>query len=231
MHYQIAIDGPSGAGKSTIAKAVAARLGIVYVDTGALYRTVGYYVKQMKTDPKDGAAVEALLPSVNVTIRYVDGVQRVYLNGEDLGDRIRTPEMSLYASAVSAIPAVRTFLLDTQRSIARENSVIMDGRDIGTVILPDAEVKIFLTASIEARAHRRFLELCEKGQNVLECDVLREMQLRDTNDSSRSVAPAIPAEDAVHVDNSDLSAEESVDAVLRIAYEKIPELSAVGGNV
>lgn len=231
MHYQIAIDGPSGAGKSTIAKAVAARLGIVYVDTGALYRTVGYYVKQMNTDPKDRAAVEALLPSVNVTIRYVDGVQRVYLNGEDLGDRIRTPEMSLYASAVSAIPAVRTFLLDTQRSIARENSVIMDGRDIGTVILPDAEVKIFLTASIEARAHRRFLELREKGQDVLESDVLREMKLRDTNDSSRSVAPAIPAEDAVHLDNSDLSATESVDAVLRIAYEKIPGLPVVGGNV
>ena len=136
-HYQIAIDGPSGAGKSTLAKAIAKKLGIVYVDTGALYRTVGYFVRQREVDPKDPVAVAALLPEIDIKVRYENGSQHVYLNGEDLEDRIRTPEMSLYASAVSAIPAVRAFLLDTQKSIARENSVIMDGRDIGTVILPN----------------------------------------------------------------------------------------------
>ena len=229
MHYQIAIDGPSGAGKSTLAKAVAARLGIVYVDTGALYRTVGYFVRARGVDPKDAAQVAAILPSAEIRVRYENGVQRVYLNGEDLGDRIRTPEMSLYASAVSAIPAVRAFLLETQKEIARENSVIMDGRDIGTVILPDAEVKIFLTASAEARARRRYRELCEKGQTVRYEDVLREMELRDENDRSRDVAPAIPAEDAIHFDNSGMTVEEGVDAVLRIVAERIPG-AAVGSG-
>ena len=222
MHYQIAIDGPSGAGKSTIAKALAARLGIVYVDTGALYRTIGYYVRQKETDPKNHDAVTALLPEISVKVAYENGTQRVYLNGEDLGDKIRTPEMSLYASAVSAIPAVRTFLLETQKKLARENSVIMDGRDIGTVILPDADVKIFLTASIEARAQRRYLELTAKGQDVRYEDVLREMQERDGNDRNRKVAPAIPAEDAIHLDNSKLTAEESVNAMLEIVAKKLP---------
>ena len=157
--FKIALDGPSGAGKSTIAKALAAKLGIVYVDTGALYRTVGYYVRQKNADPKNAEAVGALLPEISIEIKYECGAQHVYLNGEDLGDKIRTPEMSMYASAVSAIPAVRAFLLDTQRDIARKNSVIMDGRDIGTVILPDAQVKVFMTASAEARARRRFVEL------------------------------------------------------------------------
>ena len=232
MHYQIAIDGPSGAGKSTLAKAVAARLGIVYVDTGALYRTVGYYVRQKNVDPKDAAAVEALLPEISVKVRYENGVQRVYLCGEDLGDRIRTPEISLYASAVSAIPAVRAFLLETQKEIARENSVVMDGRDIGTVILPDAEVKVFLTASSEARARRRYLELCEKGQTVVYEDVLREMILRDGNDRNRAVAPAIAAPDAVELDNSEMTVEEGVDAVLRLAAERLPALcEVIGGTV
>ena len=152
---RIAIDGPSGAGKSTVAKALAARLGIIYVDTGALYRTIGYYVRSQNVDPKDAAAVEQLLPKIRVELKYENGAQKVFLNGEDLGDRIRTPEMSMYASAVSALPAVRTFLLETQRDMARRHSVIMDGRDIGTVILPDADVKIFLTASNECRAKRR----------------------------------------------------------------------------
>lgn len=228
-HYQIAIDGPSGAGKSTLAKAIAARLHIVYVDTGALYRTVGYFVRSRDVDPKDGEAVAALLPEVEIRVRYEDGVQRVYLNGEDLGDKIRTPEMSLYASAVSAIPAVRSFLLETQKSIARENSVIMDGRDIGTVILPDADVKIFLTASIEARARRRYIELTEKGQSVVYEDVLREMELRDGNDRNRAVAPAIPAPDALFFDNSGMTIEEGVDAILAIIREKVP--AALGGAV
>ena len=224
MHYQIAIDGPSGAGKSTIAKALAARLGIVYVDTGALYRTIGYYVRQKETDPKNHDAVTALLPEISVKVAYENGTQRVYLNGEDLGDKIRTPEMSLYASAVSAIPAVREFLLETQKKLARESSVIMDGRDIGTVILPDAEVKIFLTASIEARAKRRYLELTQKGQDVRYEDVLREMEERDGNDRNRSVAPAVPAADAIHLDNSGMSPEESVNAMLRIVAERLPSV-------
>ena len=159
---KIAIDGPGGAGKSTVAKAVAAKLGIVYVDTGALYRTIGYYVRSKNIDPKDAEAVTAILPEIKIEVKYEGGAQRVYLNGEDLGDAIRTPEMSMYASAVSAIGPVRSFLLDTQRDIARKNSVIMDGRDIGTIILPDAEVKIFMTASPECRAERRYKELCQR---------------------------------------------------------------------
>ena len=217
---KIAIDGPSGSGKSTIAKALSAKLGIVYVDTGALYRTVGYFVRQKNANPKDAAEVEALLPEISVEIRYEDGAQHVYLNGEDLGDRIRTPEISMYASAVSAIPAVRAFLLDTQRDIARKNSVVMDGRDIGTVILPDAEVKIFMYASDEARATRRYKELIAKGEDVKYEDVLREMIERDNNDRSRDVAPAVPAADAVMLDNSDMSIEENVEAVIEIIKSK-----------
>ncbi|MBO5270482.1 MAG: (d)CMP kinase [Clostridia bacterium] len=232
MHYQIAIDGPSGAGKSTLAKAVAKKLGIVYVDTGALYRTVGYYVRKQDVDPKDAVAVAALLPEISVKVRYENGVQKVYLCGEDLGDRIRTPEMSLYASAVSAIPAVRAFLLETQKEIARENSVVMDGRDIGTVILPDADVKIFLTASSEARARRRYAELCEKGQTVTYEDVLREMELRDGNDRNREIAPAVAAPDAILLDNSGMTVEEGVDAVLRLVSQRVPAVAAlIGGAV
>lgn len=218
--FKIAIDGPSGAGKSTVAKGIAARLGIVYVDTGALYRTVGYFVRQKNADPKSADAVGALLPEIKIEIRYVDGAQHVYLNGEDLGDKIRTPEMSMYASAVSAIPAVRAFLLDTQRDIARKNSVIMDGRDIGTVILPDAEVKIFMFASNEARAKRRYKELIAKGEDVKYEDVLREMIERDNNDRNRDVAPAVPASDAVMMDNSNMSVEENIDAVIDLIRSK-----------
>lgn len=217
---KIAIDGPSGSGKSSVAKAVAARLGIVYVDTGALYRSVGYFVRTKDTDPHDAEKVESLLPLITLDVRYENGVQCVYLNGENLGDKIRQPEISMYASAVSAIPAVREFLLETQKSIARKNSVIMDGRDIGTVILPDADVKIFMTASNEARALRRYKELSEKGVEVKYEDVLREMIERDENDRSRAVAPAIPAKDAIMFDNSGYSLEESIDHVIKIIEEK-----------
>ncbi len=213
---QIAIDGPSGAGKSTVAKAVAKRLGIVYVDTGALYRTIGLYVRSKNVDPKSAAEVAALLPEITLELKYENGAQIVLLNGENPGDRIRTPEMSLYASAVSAIPAVRAFLLDTQRRIAETNSVIMDGRDIGTVILPHADVKIFLTASLECRAARRHAELQEKGQDVTYEDVLSDMQKRDTADREREVAPAVAAVDAVTLDNSWMSPEQSADAVIEL---------------
>ena len=219
--FHIAIDGPGGAGKSSIAKAVAKKLDILYVDTGALYRTVGLYVKQNGVDPKDKEGVGALLPSLSIVVKYEGGAQVVYLNGTNYGDAIRTPEMSMYASAVSAIPSVRAFLLETQKEIARHNSVIMDGRDIGTVILPDADVKIFMTASPECRAMRRFKELTEKGQSVKYEDVLAEMNSRDNADSSRDIAPTKAADDAVVLDNSDLDFEQSVDAVIAIAKEKV----------
>ena len=220
---KIAIDGPGGAGKSTVAKAVAKKLGIVYVDTGALYRTVGLYVAQKGVDPHNAEAVTALLPEIAIEVRYEEGSQHVYLNGVDHGDRIRTPQMSMYASAVSAIPAVRAFLLETQKDIARKNSVIMDGRDIGTVILPDAEVKIFMTASAECRARRRYDELIAKGQTVSYEDVLREMNERDHQDSNRAVAPAKPAPDAILLDNSDMNVEENAEAVIAIVRQRVPE--------
>ena len=216
---QIAIDGPSGAGKSTVAKAVARELGIIYVDTGALYRTVGYFVRSRNVNPKDDRAVASLLPDILIELKYENGKQIVCLNGEDLGDRIRTPEMSMYASAVSAIPAVRTFLLETQQKIARENSVIMDGRDIGTVILPNANVKIFMTASDECRATRRRDELVAKGISVTYEEVLADMQERDRNDSTRAVAPAIAAEDAVLFDNSWMTPDECSAAIIQLIKE------------
>lgn len=212
----IAIDGPSGAGKSSLAKAIAKELGIIYVDTGALYRTIGLYMKAHGVDPHDAAAVTAALPGVELTLAFRNGAQHIYLCGEDVGESIRTPEMSLYASAVSAIMEVRAFLLDTQRRVARSNSVVMDGRDIGTVILPDAECKIFLTASPEARARRRTAELLAKGMDVKYETVLEEMILRDRNDSTREIAPAVPAEDAIFLDNSDMTAEETVEAAIKI---------------
>ena len=216
----IAIDGPGGAGKSSVAKAVASRLGIIYVDTGALYRTVGYYVRRKNVDPHDAQGVAALLPEIDLEIKFEDGTQWVYLNGKNLGDAIRTPEMSMYASAVSAIPAVRAFLLDTQRNIAAKNSVVMDGRDIGTVILPNADVKIFMFASPEARAKRRFAELQAKGQDVKYEDVLSEMNERDSNDRNRATAPAVPAQDAVMFDNSDVDLEGSISYVIDLVREK-----------
>jgi len=216
---RIAIDGPGGAGKSTVAKAVAKRLDILYVDTGALYRTVGLYVRSKDVDPKDAEAVSALLPEITLEVRYEEGAQHVYLNGVDHGDAIRTPEMSMYASAVSAIPAVRAFLLETQKDIARKNSVIMDGRDIGTVIIPDADLKIFLTASAECRATRRYKELLARGQEVRYEDVLAEMNERDGADSSRAIAPTKAAEDAIYFDNSDLDFEQTVERIIGMVNE------------
>lgn len=218
---QIAIDGPSGAGKSTVARALAQRLGIVYVDTGALYRTVGYYVRQRGADPKDREAVAILLPQIRLDLRYEsDGTQQVYLNGEPMGNKIRTPEASMYASAVSAIPAVRAFLLDTQRGIAERNSVIMDGRDIGTVILPKADVKIFLTASDECRAKRRWEELRQKGMETDYEEVLSDMRQRDRLDREREIAPAVAAPDATVFDNSWMDPETCTNALLRLIEEK-----------
>ena len=219
-NIKIAIDGPGGAGKSTIAKAVAKTLGIVYVDTGALYRTVGYYVRSKDVSPKDAEGVTALLGDISIEVKYENGTQKVYLNGEDLGDKIRTPEMSMYASAVSAIPSVRSFLLDTQRDIAKKNSVIMDGRDIGTVILPNADVKIFLVANDECRARRRLAELAQKGIVETFENVLADMRARDAADSTRAVAPAVAAPDAIPFDNSALTPDECVEKILAIVAEK-----------
>lgn len=217
---RIALDGPSGAGKSSLAKAIASKLGIVYVDTGALYRSIGLYVSRKGVDPHSAEAVALCLPEISLSLAFNAEGQRVILNGEDVSDKIRTPEMSMYASAVSAIPAVRAFLLETQRSISESTSVIMDGRDIGTVIIPDAEVKIFLVASAEARAKRRYAELTAKGQTCTYEEVLSDMVERDKNDSSRAIAPAVPAEDAVFLDNSDLTFEETVEAALSVICKK-----------
>ena len=218
---RIAIDGPGGAGKSSLAKAVAKKLGIIYVDTGALYRTIGKYMLDHGIDPKDEQAVISALPELKIELTFAQGKQVILLMGEDVGESIRLPEVSMAASAVSAIGRVREYLLVTQRSIAEHNDVIMDGRDIGTVILPYAEVKIFLTASPEARAKRRYDELMAKGVETTYEQVFTEMAERDKNDSTRAIAPCVPAEDAVFLDNSDLNAEETVEAVLKIiAKEK-----------
>ena len=222
--FAVAIDGPGGAGKSTISKEIAKRLGIIYVDTGALYRTVGYYARENGLSVEDSKVSELITPlldQINIEIAYVDGAQHVILNGEDLGDKIRQPDISMYASACSSVATVRAFLLEAQKKLARENSVIMDGRDIGTVILPDAEVKIFLTASDEARATRRYKELTEKGKEVKYEDVLRELVERDRADSSRAVAPLKPADDAHIFDNSGYNFEESVEYIINHIKGKI----------
>jgi cytidylate kinase len=213
---KIALDGPSGAGKSTVAKSLAKRLGIIYVDTGALYRTIGLYVKNKGVDKGDKAGVIALLPEINLSMEFTNGEQIITLNGGRIGDEIRTGEIAMYASAVSAIPEVRSFLLNTQRDIAAKNSVVMDGRDIGTVILPDAEVKVFMVASPEARAKRRYLELTAKGEPCTLEGVLDDIIERDKNDSTRKTAPCVPAKDAVHLDNSDLDVEQTVEKVIEI---------------
>ncbi len=212
--FSVAIDGPSGAGKSTIAKAAAARFGFIYVDTGAIYRTVGLAARRADADPHSEAAVAALLPGLDIRFDYgPDGTQRMYLNGEDVSAAIRTPEASMYASAVSAIPAVRAFLLDMQRDMARTHSVVMDGRDIGTVVLPGADLKIFLTASLQARAKRRLAELAAKGDPSTLEEVTADMARRDEQDSNRAAAPLKAAPDAVLLDTSELTLNESIDAV------------------
>ena len=222
--FSVAIDGPSGAGKSTLAKAVAAKLDILYVDTGAIYRTIGCYVKEKGVHPRDNEAVIALLPEIHIEMRYAeDGLQHMILNGKDVTTEIRQNEISQYASDVSAIPEVRTFLLEMQRQFARENSVIMDGRDIGTVVLPDAEVKVFLTAPLAERARRRFGELEQRGTPRAYEDVLREMEQRDYNDSHRAAAPLRQAEDAVLLDTGELNFDESLAALLSIIRKKVGE--------
>lgn len=212
----IAIDGPSGAGKSTIAKAIAKKKGYIYVDTGALYRSIGLFVARKGIAKDDTEAIINELGNITLELKYVDGTQRVYLCAEDVSDDIRTPEISMYASAVSAIPKVREFLLDLQRDMAKRYDVIMDGRDIGTVILPDATVKIFMTASDEGRAKRRYKELCEKGIKTSYQEVLADMKERDKNDSTRAIAPAVPAEDAIFFDNTEYGIEECVDILIGI---------------
>lgn len=209
-HIAVAIDGPSGAGKSTIAKLCAEALGLLYVDTGAIYRTVGLAAREAGVDPKDPDAVQALLPLIKINMNHDEsGLQRMLLNDRDVTDEIRHPDISLYASAVSAIPAVRAFLLDMQRQLARENSVVMDGRDIGTVVLPDADVKLFLTATPEDRAQRRYEELLQRGAKTSYEEVLRDLKKRDEADSTRKAAPLRPAADAICVDTTGNTLEES----------------------
>ena len=217
----VAIDGPSGAGKSTIARRIAEEFGFIYVDTGAIYRTVGLAAALRDLSPGDRDAVIALLPEISVQLAYAeDGAQHMYLDGEDVSSRIRTPQISMYASAVSAYPEVRAYLMEMQRSLARENDVIMDGRDIGTVVLPDAGLKIFLTASPEARARRRYDELRGKGQDVEYEDVLRDLLQRDENDSTRAAAPLRAAEDALLLDTTALDLEQSCRAVADMIRER-----------
>ncbi|MCI9677658.1 MAG: (d)CMP kinase [Oscillospiraceae bacterium] len=216
-HIAVAIDGPSGAGKSSIARSAAQELGFVYVDTGAIYRTVSLYIFDRGIDPADRAAVTAALPEIHIDLRYGDGgLQRMFLNGEDVTERIRLPEISMFTSAVSGIPEVRAFLMEMQRSLARERSVIMDGRDIGTVVLPEAQVKIFLTASPEDRARRRWEELRERGTEKTYEDILREVEERDYNDTHRAAAPLRPAEDAVCLDTTGCTFRQSRERILAI---------------
>ena len=217
---RIAIDGPGGAGKSTVAKKIAEKLGIIYVDTGALYRTIGLFMLNNGVSPTDAVEVAKRLGDFSLELKFIEGKQVILLDGVDVGDAIRTPEASMAASAVSAIKEVREYLLNTQRDIAKKNSVIMDGRDIGTVILPNAEVKVFLTASPEARAKRRYVELCQKGVNTTLEQVASEMAERDKNDSTRDIAPCVPAEDAVLLDNSNLDLDGTAEAIIAIVNEK-----------
>ncbi len=218
----VAIDGPAGAGKSTIAKAAAQELGYIYVDTGALYRTVALSAQKMGLlDSLTDENVDKILANSTVELKYIDGAQAVFLNGEDVSSLIRTPEISMGASTVSAIPKVRAFLLDLQQNIAKTNNVIMDGRDIATVVLPNADVKIFLFASPECRAKRRYDELIEKGESVMYEDVLADVNQRDYQDSHREIAPLKPSKESIMLDTSDLNLEESIDAVINTIKENV----------
>ena len=221
-HYAIAIDGPSGAGKSTLARRAAKKFGFIYVDTGAIYRTVGLAAHRRGIDCHDEAAVSGILPELDIKMGYDEaGEQRMFLNGEDVSSAIRAPEISICASDVSSLPAVRAFLLEMQRRTARENSVIMDGRDIGTVVLPDAELKIYLTASAEARAQRRLKELREKGVETSFDEVLRDIEYRDWQDTHRETAPLKQAEDAVLLDTSEIGLEESCELLYATIRERL----------
>ena len=221
MNISIAIDGPSGAGKSTMARAAAKELGLIYVDTGAIYRTVGVAASRAGIALEDVSGVVPMLPRLKIEMAYDDmGVQRMYLNGEDVSEAIRQPHISMYASAVSALPPVRAFLMDMQRNMAKTNDVIMDGRDIGTVVLPDAPLKVFLTASSEERARRRHLELQQKGDTSTYEEVLQDMIQRDHNDSSRAAAPLKQADDAILLDTSELNFEEAKAALIKLIKER-----------
>lgn len=217
----IAIDGPAGAGKSTLSKMLAAKLGYIYVDTGALYRTVGLYALRNGVKPDDAENVSRLLKDIRIEIKFISGTQHVLLNDEDVSNLIRTPEVSMAASAVSAIPSVRSFLLDLQKDIAAKNNIVMDGRDIGTVILPYAQIKIFMTASPEIRAKRRYDELIAKGQNVDYQSVLNDIKKRDEADSGREIAPLKPAEDAIIVDTTEYNLEQSLELLINIVKEHL----------
>ncbi len=218
---RIAIDGPSGSGKSTLAKNLAREMGLVYVDTGALYRSVGLFVMRAGADPKSAVQVSALLDKISLELIYTEKGQRVILCGEDVSDLIRTNEISMYASAVSAIPSVRKHLLEIQKKMAAGGNVVMDGRDIGTVIMPDADVKLFLESDAQARARRRFEELQAKGHNYTEEEIYNDIVKRDKNDSGREVAPAVPADDAIFLDNSQFTPEETLAAAMDIIRKKL----------
>ncbi len=221
MVINVAIDGPAGAGKSSVAKAASAELGYIYVDTGALYRAVGVNALRKGIDTKDKEKVTATLNSITVELKFVNGEQQVFLNGENVSSEIRTPDASMAASDVSAIPAVREFLFDLQRDIAKNNNCIMDGRDIGTVVLPNAQVKIFLTAAPEKRAKRRYDELIAKGSKVKYNNVLEDLIQRDYNDSHREVAPLKPAEDSIIIDTTNFTLEQSINSVVNTVKENV----------
>ena len=218
---QLRFDGPAGAGKSSVAKAAARELGFVYVDTGALYRTIALYVLRQGVDPHDAAKVEALLPEIHIGMEYTEQGQKMVLNGEDVTGLIRTPEVSMATSTCSAIPAVRAYLLQLQRDLAEQNNVLMDGRDIGTVVLPKAQLKVFLTASPEERARRRVRQLEESGQKADYESILRDIEQRDYQDSHRETAPLRPAEDSVLLDTSEDSFERSVERLVGLVRERL----------
>lgn len=217
----VAIDGPAGAGKSTLARRLAAELGYIYVDTGAMFRTIGLYALRAGKDPKDNEAVNALLPEISLKFAFIGGEQHIYLNGEDVSTAIRTEEVGMAASAVGANPEVRAFLLGMQRDMAKTQDVLMDGRDIGTVVLPDATVKIFLTASPEARATRRWKEYQQKGVEVSYEEVLADVRQRDYQDTHRAVAPLRQADDAQLLDTSEMNFEQSLEAMKKMIVEKV----------
>lgn len=218
----IAIDGPAGAGKSTIAKMVSAKLGYIYVDTGALYRTAALFITENNIPDEE---IEKSLESADISLKFIDGTQRVFLGEKDVSDFIRTPDISMAASRTSAIPAVRAYLFETQKKIARENNVIMDGRDIGTVVLPDADVKIFLTAAAEERANRRFKELSKKPDCPSYNDILKDIIQRDYQDMHRETSPLKQSDDAILVDTTNLDLEESANEIIRVINEKIRRIS------